>query len=210
MVITIDGLSVNGKTTLANRIASHYGFKCFNTGAVYRCYALYMKKNNLTTEKIEFLISELKKLTVSFEGKKVLLNDVDVTNEIFTIEISVYSTEIASTPEIKSLIREYQKSFIDKNDTVMEGRDIGTRIAPEADIKFYLYADKEVRAKRMQKSKNISFDEALKTIEQLDKMDINDKLFIKPEHAIEIDTSNLNLDDVYTIMINEIDKIVKL
>ena len=203
MVITIDGLCENGKTTLALRIARTLGFKCFNTGAIYRCYALYMKENHIVDH-----FSELKHLNISFDNKNVLLNDIDVTDKIYTPEISLYSTEIASISEIKDIVNQYQKNFINQYDTVMEGRDIGTRIAPNADIKFYLYASDIVRANRIQKSKNISFDEALKNIKQLDDMDINDGLFVKPENSIEIDTSNLDIEEVYNLMMDKIKEII--
>ena len=206
MIITIDGLSVNGKTTLAHLLSDTLGYKCFNTGAVYRCYALHMKKNNLNVDNRKQLINELKKLTINFDGNKIILNNIDVTEELYTIEISVYSNAIAPTPEIKELVRKYQKSYLKKYNTIMEGRDIATRIAPNADIKFYLYADKEKRIERMQKYNKIDFNEALKKIEKIDEVDINNGLFIKPENAIEIDTSNMSIEEVYNLMLKEIKK----
>lgn len=204
MVIAIDGLSINGKTTLANRIAQKLDYKCFNTGAVYRCYALYIMNNNLDLNEIEKLIKRLKLINISFREKRIILNGDDVTDNIYTNEISIFSTEIATIPEIHKIVNQYQKKFIKNNDTVMEGRDIGTRIAPKAEYKFYLYANLEVRAKRLQKSKDISFEKALETINQLDEMDINDKLFIKPKDAIEIDTSNMSIDEVFNLIMSYI------
>lgn len=207
MVITIDGLSTNGKTTLATRIAEKLNFKNFNTGAIYRCIALTIIKNNVDIDNIDNVLQYINNMKIDFEDKKIYLDNVDVTKEIYTEEIDIYSTKWASIYEIKNFVRNFQKQFIEKNDTVMEGRDIGTRIAPNADIKFYLYSDIETRAQRLCiKNKSENINDAKKYLKEIDEMDINDKLFIKPEGAIEIDTNNYSLDEVYEIMMNEIDK----
>ena len=90
----------------------------------------------------------------------------------------------------------------------MEGRDIGTRIAPNADVRFYLYSEFQTRVERIHKQRNITIEEAEKHLAQIDDMDLNDGNFIKPIGAIEIDTTNLSLDEVYQTMMNSINRVL--
>lgn len=208
MVITIDGLSVNGKSTLAKMIADTLEFKNFNTGAIYRCIALYIVENKLNIEELEKVLPIISELDIDFNGDSVYLNNIDVTNKIRTEEISLYSNKWATIPQIKDVVRKIQKDFIQSNDTVMEGRDIATRIAPEADIKFYLCSEFETRVYRAWNAKkNIDIDEIRKNLQKIDEIDINCGNFVKPENAIEIDTTNYTIEEVYEIMMEEIKNI---
>ena len=205
MVITIDGLGVNGKSTLAKMISEKINFKNFNTGAIYRCIALTIIENNLDINDINFVIEKIKNIDVNFENGNIILNGNDVTSKIRTEEISVKSTKWATILEIKEVVRNMQKSFIKKYDTVMEGRDIAVRIAPDADVKFYLYSDFETRVERLWKQDTtISRDEIRKNLLQRDNLDINGGNFIKPEDAIEINTTNKTIYEVFSIMLEKI------
>ena len=207
MVITIDGLGVNGKTTLARLISNELGFKNLNTGAIYRCIALEIINKKLDISNINNLIDEVGKIKVDFYQDKVFLNDKDVSEEIRTEEISVCSTKWATIPEIKEFVRNYQKKFIENNNTVIEGRDIATRIAPQADIKFYLYSDFKTRVRRLWKQNtNISIDKIRENLEIRDDLDINGGNFVKPFDAFEIDTTDKSIDEIYCIMMTEISK----
>ena len=207
MVITIDGLGVNGKSTLARMISQEIGFKNFNTGAIYRCIALEIINRSLDVENIKQLIIQMGCINVDFENDKVFLNNKDVTTEIRTEKISVLSTKWATIPEIKQIVREIQSNFIKNNDTVIEGRDIATRIAPCAAIKFYLYSDFETRVERLWKQNTkVDIEEIRNNLKIRDELDINRGNFVKPENAIEIDTTNKNIDEVFQIMMEEIYK----
>ena len=209
MVITIDGLSVNGKSTLAGMIARKLNFKNFNTGAVYRCIALQIVNNELDINNIDEVINKIGNMQVNFRGDQILLNDEDVTKKIKVEEISLLSNRWGAIPEIKAFVRIFQKSFIKSNDTVMEGRDIAARIAPDAEIKFYLYSDFETRVQRAwNKDKSIDIEEIRKNLHTIDDIDINGGNFIKPKDAIEINTTNLSIDEVYNVMMEKISKIV--
>ncbi len=209
MVITIDGLGVNGKSTLAKRISNELNFKNFNTGAIYRCIALQIIENKLDINKIEQVLNYIREMEVDFESDKIYLNKRDVTTKIRTEQISVVSTKWATIPKIKEFVRNFQKDFIEKNDTVMEGRDIGTRIAPNAEVKFYLYSDFETRVERLwNQNKKINIEEIRENLKIRDDLDINGGNFVKPKNAIEIDTTNYTLDEVYQIMINEVNKVL--
>lgn len=203
MVITIDGLGVNGKTTLAKMLSQETGLKNFNTGVIYRCIALEIINKDLDLKNIKELMCQLKNINISFIGDKVFLDNEDVTNKIRTEKISFYSTKWATIPEIKQLVREFQKNFIINNDTIIEGRDIATRVAPNADIKFYLYSDFETRVKRLwEENTEISIEEIRNNLKIRDDLDINGGNFIKPENAIEIDTTEKNIDEVFEILIS--------
>ena len=111
MIIAIDGLGVNGKSTLAKMLANYLNLKYFNTGSIYRCIALEIINNNLDIHNIENVIKHLKHINIDFEGEKVFLDGIDVTKQIRTETISVKSTEWASIPEIKELVRKIQKEY---------------------------------------------------------------------------------------------------
>ena len=139
------------------------------------------------------------------ENRVIRKDGVDVSKDIRTEQISIFSTKWATIAEIKNIVRTIQKEFIKKYDTVMEGRDIGTLIAPNADYKFYLYSDFETRVNRLwneDKTKDISTIRKELTIR--DNLDINGGNFIKPENSIEIDTTNYSIEEVYNIMISKI------
>ena len=210
MVITIDGLGVNGKTTLARRISEELNFKNFNTGAIYRCIALEIINNNLDINDIDLVIEKISVLDINFDKNIVLLNGNDVSKRIKEEDISVKSTAFATNLKIKEVVRKIQKDFIKKYDTVMEGRDIGTRIAPDADVRFYLYSDFEKRVERLSnEEKDVDVNVIRENLRIRDDLDLNGGNFIKPVGAIEIDTTNLNLDDVYNIMMEHIKNIIK-
>ena len=205
MIIAIDGLGVNGKSTLAKMLSNSLGVKYFNTGSIYRCIALEIINNNLDVHEIRSVIEHLKLIDIDFNTDKVFLSGIDVTDEIRTEIISVKSTEWATIPEIKELVRKIQKDFLSENDTVIEGRDICTRIAPNADFKFYLYSDFETRVKRLYNSnKNVDINTIRDNLLIRDRLDIDGGNFIKPKNAIEIDTTNLSINEVYNIMIEKI------
>jgi cytidylate kinase len=205
MIIAIDGLGVNGKSTLARMLANKLNIKNFNTGSIYRCMALDIINNNLDVHNIEEVIKHLKLINIDFDSERVFLEGVDVTNQIRTENISVKATEWATIPEIKELVRKIQKEFINQNDVVIEGRDICTRIAPNAEFKFYLYSDFETRVARLYNSnKSESIDTIRKNLIIRDKIDIEGDNFVKPNDAIEIDTTDLSINDVYNIMLEKI------
>lgn len=210
MVITIDGLGVNGKSTLAEKISKKLGFKNFNTGAIYRCIALYVIENGIDIDDISFVLNNIKNINIDFIDRNIFLNGTNVTDKIQTEKISYYSTKWATIHDIKLFVRNYQKEFIKNNNTVMEGRDIATRIAPDADVKFYLYSDFDIRVERLwNKNKNIDKEEIRKNLQLRDELDLNGGNFVKPQDAIEIDVSNYTIEEVYELMMNNINKTIK-
>ena len=112
MIITIDGLGVNGKSTLAKMLADYFKYKNFNTGAIYRCLALKIINEKLDVNDISNTLNKLKDIDINFDNEKVFLDNIDVSKEIRTEEISFYSTKWATIPEIKELVRKIQKENI--------------------------------------------------------------------------------------------------
>lgn len=205
MIIAIDGLSANGKSTLAKMIAEKFNIQNFNSGAIYRCIGYTILNEKLDINNLSVVTKRIKELEIHFKNGKTYLNGKDVSQEIRTEEVTAHSNKWATISEIKECVRVIQKEFIKKYDTVMEGRDIGTRIAPNADFKFYLYSDFETRVNRLwNMKKEIDKDIIRKNLEKCDYVDINEGNFIKPKNAIEIDTTNLSIEEVYEIMINKI------
>lgn len=209
MVITIDGLGVNGKSTLAKMISKELNYKNFNTGAIYRCIALEIINKKLNIEDIDNVIEEIENIDIDFRDEKTYLNNIDVTKDIRKEEISIKSTKWATIPEIKVLVRKIQKNFLEKYDTVMEGRDIAERIAPNAEVKFYLYSEFETRVERLVKERKITLEEARDSLKIRDDLDINGGNFVKPKKAIEINTTDKTIEEVYDIMLEEIHKVMK-
>ena len=209
MIIAIDGLGINGKSTLAKMISTTLGFKYYNSGAVYRCIALEIVRRNLDINNIKDTIMQIQSLEVDFENDKVLLNGEDVTNDIKSVEFARKAAEWSNIEEITQFVRQKQKEFLAKNNTVIEGRDIGARIAPNAEIKFYLYSDIETRTQRVwEQDKSLDRDEVKNIILERDRIEIEGGSYIKPENSIEIDTSNLTIDEVYNKMMEEINRII--
>lgn len=202
MVIAIDGLSSNGKTTLAKALAKKLNIKYFNTGAIYRALALLILENKIKEENIPNYLANLNQFSIHFENEQIILNGRDVTNKIFTEEISLKSTKYASLKEAKTIVKKIQQDFLESYDVVMEGRDICTRIAPNADFKFYFYSSFEVRVQRKwELNKDIPKETIEKDLKALDFMDINDGLFIKPLDAINIDVTNMNIEEVLNLLL---------
>ncbi len=214
MVITIDGMSATGKSTLALKLAQELGLKYLNSGSIYRCVALKIMNQQIDPNNSEDLFNKVVNLNIDFliekEVQKVFLDGIDVTLRIKDEDVSVFTPKYAGLPIMKTAIRQIQKKFVDAGNLVIEGRDIGTIIAPNADYKFYLYANLDVRAKRvynmLKNRENVSLEQIKNNLEQRDKKDIEDKSFIKPKEAIEIDTSNLEIDEVLKIMLKYVKK----
>ena len=214
MVITIDGMSATGKSTLALKLAQELGLKYLNSGSIYRCVALKIMNQQIDPNNSEDLFNKVVNLNIDFliekEVQKVFLDGIDVTLRIKDEDVSVFTPKYAGLPIMKTAIRQIQKKFVDAGNLVIEGRDIGTIIAPNADYKFYLYANLDIRAKRvynmLKNREDVSLEQIKNNLEQRDKKDIEDKSFIKPKEAIEIDTSNLEIDEVLKNMLKYVKK----
>lgn len=211
MIISIDGMSASGKSTIAFELAKKLNLKHLNSGSIYRCIALKImnKEIKITDSDLE---AKVVNINIDFKMEnniqKVYLDNEDVTTKIRLQELSVFTPQIANNSIIKPAIRKIQKRFVDNGNVVIEGRDIATRIAPNADYKFYLYSTLEKRAERLynelKEKQDVTYEQLYNDLKNRDKKDIEDGNFIKPEKAIEIDTTNLTLNEVLDIMLSYI------
>ncbi|MBE51361.1 MAG: cytidylate kinase [Flavobacteriales bacterium] len=208
--IAIDGHSSCGKSTISKAICKKYKMIYIDTGSMYRAVTLFCLENNCISESffdISKLLNLIDKCHVNFiydridDSSKTFLNGRNVEDEIRSIRVSKFVSQIAKVPQIRKKLVDYQRNMgVDKN-IVMDGRDIGSFVFPNAEIKFFVTADVLDRAKRrfLQLSINndsISFDEVLENIKKRDQSDSTRSInpLIRAEDAILIDTTNVSIE----------------
>jgi len=207
LLIAIDGPSSSGKGTVAKKVAAHFGLPCLNTGALYRGIAFLALENGLDLENDETKIIPL--------GKKLVELDLEST-ELHNEEIGKAASIIAAKPLIRQAIFDLQRNFAlnglqTKQGAVLEGRDIGTVICPDANYKFFITASAEVRATRrfkqlQENSMPADYDLILQQLKTRDQQDKNRAVspLKKADDAIEIDTSQMNVEHVFEKILSSI------
>ena len=177
MIVAVDGPAGSGKGTVTKMIEKELGFLNLDTGATYRCVALEALRRGLTLQDEEQIIEVANKIDIKINnvGDKdiVLLNDEDVTEKIRTKEVTAIVSQISSIVPVREKMVEVQRKLAIGKDVIVEGRDIGTVVFPNAEVKIYLDASEEVRAKRryeenLQKGINTTYEEVLENIEVLE------------------------------------------
>jgi cytidylate kinase len=202
-VITIDGPAGTGKSTVAKSLATELGFVFLDTGALYRTCALAVDHANGNIDDEAECSKIVSGIDIKLDGTKVYLDGYDVSSDIRTKKISILSSKIAAHPLVRDMLLDMQRAFSKKTSVVAEGRDTGSVVFPDADIKIYLDATPEARAKRRlwelkSKGTDASYEETLKDIIE---RDIRDKSRAKsplviPDNATVVDTTHLSLDQV--------------
>jgi cytidylate kinase len=152
MKIAIDGPSGAGKSYLAKALAAHFGYIHVDTGALYRTLGLYAQRQGIAIAQVADICAHLEKISVSLafteEGQRVFLCGEDVTDFIRTPEISMYASAVSAVPAVRAYLLETQRSIARSHSVIMDGRDIGTVILPDAEVKIFLVADNRARAER--------------------------------------------------------------
>ena len=208
IIVAIDGLAATGKSTLAKRLAKELNYTYINTGAMYRAITYYALENNL--DQID-IISALPDLSIRFEeennSQKALLNDEDITNELHSMRVANQVSIIASIPKVREFLVDQQQKMGIQKGIVMDGRDIGTVVFPEAECKFFLTANVEIRALRRieelhQLGNSASYDKVVENLVSRDNTDSNRDIspLTKALDAITVDVSELTLEEVYSIL----------
>lgn len=209
ITIAIDGFSSTGKSTVAKQLAKHLGYIYVDTGAMYRAVTLFaMQHGFIDTTHFETskLIKALEDITINFKFNdalgfaEVYLNGVNIEKEIRTLKVSSFVSQVAAVSQVRTqLVKQQQQMGKDKG-VVMDGRDIGTVVFPDAEIKLFMIASAEKRARRRfdeltERGDDVTYSEVLKNVEDRDYIDSNreDSPLRKAEDAIEIDNSNLDL-----------------
>lgn len=208
-IIALDGPSGSGKSTIANLLANKLKISYLNTGSMYRALTLYFLENNIKkSDNIDIKI--LKKINIDINEDKVFLNGKDVSQEIRDKKVTENVSWVSSIPIVREYLVEMQRNISKNKSIILDGRDIGTVVFPDAKYKFYLDASSFVRAKRRFEQNEIdkSFEEIKKDIEKRDYLDSHREIspLKKAEDAIEIDSSDLTIDQTIEKILEKMDK----
>src|SRR5215204_7799280 len=195
MIVAIDGPAGAGKSTVARSLAGRLGFRYLDTGAMYRALTWLALEEGVDLEDGPALGSLAETAPISFDGERVFIRQHDVTEEIRQGEIDRVVSTVARHPQVREVMRDRQRELAEQGDAVIEGRDIGTVVAPDAEVKVYLVAQPDVRARRRLSERPEIGADALATDLRL--RDQRDAVRMQPApDAIRIDTTELDIDDV--------------
>ena len=215
MIVAIDGPAATGKSTSAKKVSQELGFTHLDTGAMYRCVTLSVLRNQITLDNENALSQLLKELDIRLEKLDdeliVYLNGEDVSDEIRKAEVTSYVSTVSALSQVRNALVRIQRNIAKNQDCVVEGRDIGTIVFPDAEFKFFLIADDFVRARRRQldliaigEEKSIAvLVEEIRQRDFLDSERSNSPLR-KADDAIEIDTSKMTFEEQVAFMVNKV------
>ncbi len=224
ITIAIDGFSSTGKSTLAKQLAQQLGYIYVDTGAMYRAVAYFALQNQLISvdffNKVD-LVNQLKNIVLEFKFNSELgfaemyLNGVNVEKAIRTIEVSGYVSKVAEVSEVRAKLVEQQQEMGKYKGIVMDGRDIGTVVFPDAELKIFMTASAATRAQRrfdelVQKGDSVSYEEVLKNVEERDYIDTHrdDSPLVMAEDAVEIDNSHLTREEQFQAVLELVNGII--
>ena len=215
MIVAIDGPAATGKSTSAKKVSQELGFTHLDTGAMYRCVTLSVLRNQITLDNENALSQLLNELDIRLEKLDdelvVYLNGEDVSDEIRKAEVTSYVSTVSALSQVRNALVRIQRNIAKNQDCVVEGRDIGTIVFPDAEFKFFLIADDFVRARRRQldliaigEEKSIAvLVEEIRQRDFLDSERSNSPLR-KADDAIEIDTSKMTFEEQVAFMVNKV------
>ncbi len=224
ITIAIDGFSSTGKSTIAKQLAKKLGYIYVDTGAMYRAVTLYAMQNNLVSKEnfsIKKLIKDLDKINLNFKYNEELgfaemfLNDVNVEKEIRTLAVSKLVSKVSTISEVRKKLVAQQKLIGKNKGLVMDGRDIGTVVFKDAELKLFMTASAKKRALRrykelLDRGDDVSYEEILKNVEYRDFIDSTreDSPLVQAEDAIEFDNSNMGLEEQFERIYNLVQNII--
>ena len=224
ITIAIDGYSSTGKSTLAKQLAAALAYVYVDSGAMYRAITLFAMQNgyiNSDTFDKETLINSLASIQLHFEFNaelgfaEMFLNDVNVEKEIRTLNVSNFVSKIAEVSEVRAKLVEQQQEMGKAKGIVMDGRDIGTVVFPNAELKIFMTASPETRAQRrfeelQAKGDAVSFEEVLKNVQDRDYIDTHrtDSPLVIADNAIEIDNSHLTREEQFAVVLELANEVI--
>ncbi len=210
--IAIDGPSGAGKSSMAKRLAEAFSFLYVDTGAIYRTLGLACHRAGIDRKDVPQVMALLETLDIAIryngQGEQcMILNGEDVSREIRLPEISICASDVSSHQEVRSFLLEMQRRFARENSVVMDGRDIGTVVLPEAELKIFLTASPEARARRrlaelLAKGTEAGFEEVLQDINYRDEQDSRRAAapLRRAEDAVEVDSSELSAEETFALL----------
>lgn len=213
--IAIDGFSSTGKSTIAKQIAKTFNILYVDTGAMYRCIALYALEQGFVSEghlDTNNIIEHLKHVEIDMQEAQVFLNGINVSDKIRSLEVANVVSKVSTIKEVRAFLVSEQQSMGARKSVVMDGRDIGSVVFPDAQLKLFITAKPKVRAKRRfeeltSKGEDVKFEDVLENLTSRDKMDSSRKEspLIECEDSVLIDNSNLSAEE-QSSMINALIK----
>ena len=231
MIIGIDGPAGTGKTTIAKLFEEKYNIKYINTGAMYRALAYKCLQNGMEKDDEENILKILKDTKIEYMKKSVdgkiltniILDGKNITEEIHRVDIAPIASDISKIVNVREYMVDLQRKIANEyvkngEDVLLEGRDICTVVFPDADLKIYLDADTKIRAKRRLEelkqrgiSQDLTLEQIIESIEKRDETDKNKTVgaLKRTENQKYIDTTNRNIDDVITEILEEVERVRK-
>ena len=222
ITIAIDGFSSTGKSTLAKQLAKHLGYVYVDTGAMYRAVTYYAMQNGYVSENHldkESLIKALPTINLEFHFKEDLgfaemyVNGTNVEKEIRTLDVSRYVSQVAEVSEVRSKLVASQQEMGKNKAIVMDGRDIGTVVFPEAELKIFMNSSAETRAERrfkelIEKGQHVTYEEVLQNVQERDYIDTHreDSPLVKADDAIEINNSTLTKEEQFNLVLKLVEE----
>lgn len=213
LIVAIDGPAGSGKSTIAKLVAKKFNFTYIDTGAMYRMITLYLLENKISFDNLDKIQKILNEINLDMKEDKFFLNNVDVSLKIREEIINENVSKVASIKAVRENLVNLQRKIASDKNVILDGRDIGTVVFPNAQVKIFLVASAEERARRrynefMEKKIEITYDEVLKSLKERDHLDSTRKEspLVKSSDALELDTTNLKIDEVVNFISNEIEK----
>ena len=218
MIVAIDGPAGSGKGTITKNVEKKLGFLNLDTGATYRCVALETLRNNLRLDQETEIVKIAKNIKIEIDNKGdkdiIYLNGEDVSTKIREKEVTAIVSQVSSIIPVREEMVKVQRNLAKGKNVIVEGRDIGTVVFPNADLKIYLDASEEIRAQRrykenQEKGIDMTYEEVLENVKMRDYNDMHKKVgaLKKAEDAIVIDSTNLTIEEVTDKVIEEIEKL---
>ena len=216
--VAIDGPAGAGKSTMARALAKELGYYYVDTGAIYRTVAYFMDLLGVSPKDVDGVERYIDELTVQIEydeeGKQhMIMNGMDVTDEIRTQEISQKASLVSAHAVVRDVLLDMQRDVARKHNVIMDGRDIGSVVLPKADVKIFLTASPEVRAKRrteelLAKGEKANYQQILKAIQERDYQDTHREIapLKMARDSVKVDTSEMNIDEVVAAIMDIVRK----
>ena len=216
-VVTIDGPAGAGKSSAAKALAKLLNVHYLDTGAIYRSIALILDEAEIKPDQPEFIAEALRDIKIELRDGAVLVNDIDISGEIRTPHVDKIASDYSAVKCVRDALLTLQQEQQKFGSLIAEGRDVGSVVFPNADIKFYLTASPEARAKRRclereLKGETVNYDETLKAIKSRDEFDSkreNSPLKV-PDNAIIIDTSDINEQETLNLLAKHVKEVLKI